>query len=56
MMHAAHNGLQAAVGPAAQIVTVFLPLSLLYALARSARRGISDGEHAPPLSISAPAP
>ena len=32
MMHAAHNALQAACGPSAQIATVFLPLLLLYGL------------------------
>ncbi|MEO6435514.1 MAG: hypothetical protein ABIP55_07100 [Tepidisphaeraceae bacterium] len=37
-LHAAHNGAQAIFGPAAQIPTVFLPLALLYGLARSARR------------------
>jgi len=38
MMHAAHNGLQAACGPSAQIATVFLPIVLLYGLSQAVTR------------------
>jgi hypothetical protein len=38
MMHAAHNGLQAACGPSAQIATVFLPIVLLYGLSQGIAR------------------
>ena len=58
-LHAAHNGLQAIVGPPAQIVTVFLPLALLYALGSWARR-VDDSENVSPalssLSVSPAAP
>ena len=36
-LHAAHNGLQTIGGPASQIVTVFVPVALWYALVRATR-------------------